>query len=112
MKILADADAFRSIGLDRRAALWAVRRLPDDRPLPLFEAATARELAEEKDLALPPMPLSEHVVADYQTMHLSLKAHPMAFLRGALQRQRIVSCTELAAKADGERAKVAGLALV
>src|SRR5262249_17121787 len=46
--LLADADAFRSIGLDRRAALWAVRRLPDDVPLPLFESAAAREQPDEE----------------------------------------------------------------
>ena len=51
--LLADADAFRSIGLDRRAALWAVRRLPDDVPLPLFEAATAREQPDENAKPLP-----------------------------------------------------------
>jgi error-prone DNA polymerase len=79
--LLADADAFRSIGLDRRAALWAVRRLPDDVPLPLFTTAAARELPEEQAQPLPSMPRSEHVVADYQTIRLSLKGHPMEFLR-------------------------------
>ena len=69
------------IGLDRRAALWAVRRLPDDVPLPLFEAATAREQPDENAKPLPVMPLPEQVVADYQTIRLSLKGHPMEFLR-------------------------------
>jgi len=55
--LLADADAFRSIGLDRRAALWAVRRLPDDVPLPLFESAAAREQPDEDAQPLPLMPL-------------------------------------------------------
>src|SRR6185437_15715531 len=77
---LADADAFRSIGLDRRAALWAVRRLPDDVALPLFEAASAREQPDENAKALPLMPLPEQVIADYQTIRLSLKGHPMEFL--------------------------------
>ena len=63
--LLADADAFRSLGLDRRAALWAVRRLPDDVPLPLFEAATAREQPDENAKPLPEMPMPEQVVADY-----------------------------------------------
>src|SRR5258705_4470808 len=62
--LLADADAFRSIGLDRRAALWAVRRLPDDVPLPLFEIAAAREQPDENAKPLPQMPLPEQVVAD------------------------------------------------
>ena len=79
--LLADADAFRSIGLDRRAALWAVRRLPDDVPLPLFQAAIAREQPDENAKPLPQMPLPEQVVADYQTIRLSLKGHPMEFLR-------------------------------
>ena len=79
--LLADADAFRSIGLDRRAALWAVRRLPDDVPLPLFQAAVAREQPDENAKPLPEMPLPEQVVADYQTVRLSLKGHPMEFLR-------------------------------
>ena len=79
--LLADADAFRSIGLDRRAALWAVRRLPDDVPLPLFQAAIAREQPDENAKPLPEMPLPEQVVADYQTVRLSLKGHPMEFLR-------------------------------
>src|SRR5665213_2077883 len=79
--LLADADAFRSIGLDRRAALWAVRRLPDDVALPLFEAVRAREQPDEHAAPLPVMPLPEQVVADYQTIRLSLKGHPMEFLR-------------------------------
>ena len=66
LRLLADADACRSIGLDRREALWDVRRTPGD-ALPLFAAADARELGEEPDAALPAMPLAEHVVADYQT---------------------------------------------
>ena len=93
--LLADADAFRSIGLDRRAALWAVRRLPDDVPLPLFEAATAREQPDEKAKPLPQMPLPEHVVADYQTIRLSLKGHPMEFLRAMFARERVVACKDV-----------------
>lgn len=58
-----------------------MRRLPDDAPLPLFAAADARELGAEPDARLPVMPLGEHVAADYQTLRLSLKAHPMAILR-------------------------------
>jgi len=84
--LLADADAFRSIGLDRRAALWAVRRLPDDVPLPLFQATIAREQPDENAKPLPLMPLPEQVVADYQTVRLSLKGHPMEFLRERLRR--------------------------
>src|SRR6185437_1656829 len=90
--LLADADAFRSIGLDRRAALWAVRRLPDDVPLPLFEFATAREQPDENAQPLPPMPMPEQVVADYQTIRLSLKGPPMEFLRPVFEKQRVIPC--------------------
>ncbi|MGI8930832.1 MAG: error-prone DNA polymerase, partial [Sphingomicrobium sp.] len=75
LRLLADADAFRSIALDRRQALWEVRRTPDAE-LPLFAAAATRELGPEPDMALPMMPPAEQVVADYQTLRLSLKDHP------------------------------------
>ena len=78
---LAAADAFRSMGLDRRQALWEVRRIVPAPPLPLFEWSEAAERGEEPEVALPSMALSEHVVNDYQTLRLSLKAHPMSFLR-------------------------------
>jgi error-prone DNA polymerase len=112
LRLLADADAMRSIGLDRRAALWAVRRLPEDEPLPLFAAADQRELPGEEAVALPPMQLREHVVADYQTTRLSLKAHPMVFLRPVFDREGVVSCAGLARLPDGARAKVAGIVLI
>lgn len=110
--LLADADAFRSLGLDRRAALWAVRRLPDDVPLPLFESAVARELPDEHAAPLPGMPLSEQVVADYQTVRLSLKGHPMKFLRAMFTRERLVSCAEICHANDRRRVKCAGVVLV
>ena len=110
--LLADADAFRSIGLDRRAALWAVRRLPDDVPLPLFEAATAREQPDENAKPLPSMPLPEQVVADYQTIRLSLKGHPMEFLREKFSRERIVACKDVNHKNDKRRMRCAGVVLV
>ena len=69
---LAAADAFRSIGLDRRAALWDARALKQAPDLPLFAAAEARDEGAEAETAqLPAMPLSEHVVTDYQTVRLS-----------------------------------------
>ena len=110
--LLADADAFRSLGLDRRAALWAVRRLPDDVPLPLFESAIARELPDEHAAAAALMPLPEQVVADYQTIRLSLKGHPMEFLRAMFTRERVVSCTEVSHANDKRRVKCAGVVLV
>jgi error-prone DNA polymerase len=111
LRVLSDADAFRSMGLDRRAALWDARRTPQNE-LPLFAAARARELGEESDMALPAMPLAEHVVTDYQTLRLSLKGHPMAFLRDRLRTEGIASCTDVAAAKAGTRLTVAGVVLV
>ena len=79
--ILAEADAFRGFGLDRREALWAVRRLPDDKTLPLFAARDESDQPAEIIAPLPAMPLSEHVLADYHTIRLSLKGYPTEFLR-------------------------------
>jgi error-prone DNA polymerase len=110
--LLADADAFRSIGLDRRAALWAVRRLPDDVPLPLFEVATAREQPDEHARPLPLMPLPEQVVADYQTIRLSLKGHPMEFLRPMFAQERVVPCEGVCHANDKKRVRCAGVVLV
>ncbi len=110
--LLADADAFRSIGLDRRAALWAVRRLPDDVPLPLFEIAAAREQPDEDAQPLPVMPLPEQVVADYQTIRLSLKGHPMEFLRAMFAKERVVTCAAVSDANDRQRVRCAGVVLV
>ena len=112
LRALADADAFRSIGLDRRAALWDVRRLPDGERLPLFAFAATPELGSEADARLPEMGLGEHVATDYQTMRLSLKAHPMALLRAHFQREGVCSAAETAARADGRFTRMAGLVLV
>jgi error-prone DNA polymerase len=110
--LLADADAFRSIGLDRRAALWAVRRLPDDVALPLFEIAAAREQPDENAQPLPVMPLPEQVVADYQTIRLSLKGHPMQFLRPMFAKERVIPCAAVSDANDRQYVRCAGLVLV
>ena len=112
LMLLADADAFRSVGLDRRMALWAVRRMPDDKPLPLFAVQGELDLPDETRLPLPLMPLPEHVVADYQTIRLSLKGHPMLFVRPIFSGQGFLTCAEIAASADGRRARAAGVVLV
>jgi error-prone DNA polymerase len=109
---LAAADAFRSLALDRRQALWEVKALANAPPLPLFSFAATREEGAEPHVALPEMPLSEHVVNDYQTMRLSLKAHPMSFLRDKLKTRRILSCAELRGLKDGAHVSVAGVVLV
>jgi error-prone DNA polymerase len=110
--LLADADAFRSLGLDRRAALWTVRRLPDDIALPLFEAADAREQPDEGARPLPQMPLPEQVVADYQTIRLSLKGHPMEFLRPRFTREKVLACRDINHANDRRRVRCAGVVLV
>jgi error-prone DNA polymerase len=112
LRLLADADSFGSLGLDRRATLWAIRRLPDDAPLPLFLAADAAELAPEPTMVLPAMALGEQVVADYQTIRLSLKAHPMAILRPLLNAERILTCQAANAAPDARFIRNAGLVLV
>src|SRR5205085_3960324 len=101
---LAAADAFRSIGLDRRAALWDSRALKTAPDLPLFAHSKARDEGSEAEPALlPAMPLSEHVVNDYQTLRLSLKAHPMRFLRGHYEAQKFVTADRLSSIKDGKR---------
>jgi error-prone DNA polymerase len=112
MRLLADADAFRSLGLDRREAMWAVRRLPDGNPLPLFAAADARELAAEPDAGLPGMPLSEHIAADYQTVRLSLKGHPMQILRSIFESEGVATCAATSRRRDGAVTRTAGVVLV
>ena len=112
MRKLADADAFRSMGLDRREGLWAVRRLPDDEPLPLFQAARARELGVEAAANLPLMPLKEHIATDYQTTRLSLKGHPMQILRPMFDAERVLSAEAVYAKRHGALVKTAGVVLV
>jgi error-prone DNA polymerase len=110
--LLADADAFRSLGLDRREALWTVRRLPDDVPLPLFQAAIAREQPDENAKPLPLMPLPEQVVADYQTIRLSLKGHPMQFLRAMFSRERVMACRDICHRNDKLSVRCVGVVLV
>ncbi|MEQ1652928.1 MAG: error-prone DNA polymerase, partial [Hyphomicrobium sp.] len=112
MRLLADADAFRSLALDRRNAMWAVRRLPDDDPLPLFAAADARELAQEPDARLPNMPLTEHIAADYQTVRLSLKGHPMEILRPLFHSEGVTTCAATSCVRDGALTRTAGVVLV
>jgi len=111
LRLLADADACRSIGQDRREALWEARRTPPQQ-LALFAAAGADELGDEPDAMLPPMPLSEHVSTDYQMTRLSLKAHPMSFLRALFRQESVLSCAETAASKNGARVRVAGVVLI
>ena len=111
LRLLADADALRSLGHDRRTGGWEVRRTPP-RQLALFAALDAPELREEADAALPPMPPAEDVAADYQTTRLSLKGHPMAFLRPLFAAEGVLSSEQARTGKDGSRARVAGVVLV
>ena len=126
---LAEADAFRSASMDRRRALWEAKALKD-RDLPLFAHAEAAEDAsrdgqdgrrghnrgaieafDEPWLELPPMTTGEHVLEDYSWLRLSLKAHPMALLRGSLPEKPVLA-RDLWSMLPGSRIAVAGLVLV
>ena len=110
---LASADCFGSMGLSRRQALWDARSLIGAPDLPLFAHAAARDEGAEKGrTALPHMPLSEEVVADYQTTRLSLKAHPMAFLRASLAERGFVRACDLRARKFRSMVHVAGVVLI
>ena len=110
---LASADAFTSLGVSRRQALWDARSLIAAPDLPLFRAMGVREEgAERAGIALPAMPLSEEVVADYQTTRLSLKAHPMAFLRADLGARGFVRACDLRARKFRSMVQVAGVVLI
>ena len=114
---LADADSFRpALGLARREALWAIKALRDE-PLPLFAAAAAREEEpvpeiDEPAVTLKPMTAGGEVVEDYGHVGLTLRRHPIAFLRADLQTRRIVTCMDAMQARDGRWLEAAGLVLV
>jgi error-prone DNA polymerase len=113
---LADADAFQALRHDRRQALWRVRGLGDT-PLPLFAAVDARAAADrlegmEEMVTLKPLTEGREVVEDYRTVELSLRAHPLSFLREDLHRRGILSCADLERVKDGRHVEVAGIILV
>jgi error-prone DNA polymerase len=112
---LAEADAFSSLGLMRRDALWAaagLNRAGDKDDLPLLRDLAFSPL--EPDANLPPMPPGEEIVEDYRFLSLSLKGHPVAFLRQRLEARRALPCAALAdfPDGDGRRVTVAGLVLL
>jgi len=112
---LAQADAFRSIGLDRREALWAVHALDGKsaaEKLPLFDRPGPPLRDNEPETRLPVMPLGEHVIHDYRSLGLSLKAHPVSFLRKRLDRTGVTPNEKLTDVPNGRRVSVAGLILV
>jgi error-prone DNA polymerase len=110
---LASADCLGSLGLSRRQALWEARSLIAAPELPLFAAMTSRGEGEEaQKTVLPAMPLSEEVVADYQTQRLSLKAHPLAFLRADLAERGFVRAADLRQRKERSAVQVAGVVLI
>ncbi len=116
IETLAAADAFRSLGLDRRAARWQARAIGEGSPLPLFavleEQAAGGGAIAEPTVSLPPSAPSEQVLDDYCALGLSLKAHPMSFLRASLTAERVASAAAAQKAGDGSRLVVAGVVLV
>jgi len=113
---LARADAFQALGLNRRQALWAIKGL-GQAPLDLFAAADAREgrtVAEgvEPHVALASLTAGREVVEDYRATQLSLRNHPVRFLRDRLAAHGVTRCADLMQMKDGARVEVAGLILV
>jgi error-prone DNA polymerase len=113
---LADADAYGSLGVSRRDALWTIRGLSDE-VMPLFAAADKRERTIRSEVVEPvveltPMTEGREVVEDYRSKGLTLRRHPVTFLRRELNERRIIPCAELQHVRDGRRVTVAGLVLV
>ena len=111
---LARGDAFGSMGLSRRDAFWAIRGIaagPASATLPLFAATGLHPVGREPDISLPATPLGEEVVDDYEALRLSLKAHPLALLRGHLAATGYQPCERLTTIEAGRRIRVCGLVL-
>ncbi|HEY2750172.1 error-prone DNA polymerase [Phenylobacterium sp.] len=112
LELLAEADAFRSLGLDRRQALWAVKGMAGEiraeRDAPLL----ARQDLKEAQVQLPFMSLPKQVAEDFRTTSLSLKAHPVSFFREDLTRMRVVPCSAMKSVGDSRKLSVGGLVLV
>jgi error-prone DNA polymerase len=120
MARLAEADAFRSLGLDRREALWCVKGLDGAAEnsriavpeLPIFQNVDAESLRREEEVRLPPLCLGEHIVQDYMALSMSLKAHPLSLLRTKMHARGITPNAKIIDTPDGARITVAGLVLV
>ena len=110
LAILADADALGSLAGDRRAAVWnSLSQANSAGGQPLFESVDDDEEIPEELIPMTPI---EEVYADYSTTGLSLKAHPISFLRNALSKQRCVCASDLSNLRDGRHVRVAGLVLL
>ena len=108
---IAEADGFASLGIDRRQALWRVKAL-GNASLPLFAAADAREEEREPFVALKGMSGGREVFEDYRSLRLSLRAHPLHFLRPQLDAMKMIRCGDLARAKDGRRIEIAGIVLI
>ena len=109
LNLLAEADAFESLNLNRRAALWDALA-QDNRAMPLFDAAET-EAPTQETAVLTEMTPFEETAADYGSLGFSLKDHPMRFLRPMLAKNRVVTAAELTKQRDGRRVRVAGIVL-
>ena len=112
LRRLARADAFGSMGLSGRRALWEVERLPVGGPLPLFSSAGLDDLPDEEQADLPVEPPGERVLRDYGAVGLSLKGHPLGFVRAQLAGLGYWTAATVAESVSGEWCAVAGLVLV
>jgi error-prone DNA polymerase len=112
LELLAEADAFRSLGLDRREGLWKVKALAPEIAAEAPGSLLAGLDLDEADVALPRMQLPAHVAEDYRTTGLSLKAHPCRFFRSLLTRLGAVPTAQLKSMKDGQRVVVGGLVLI
>jgi error-prone DNA polymerase len=113
LELIAEADALRSLGMDRREGLWAVKGLaPETRAQAEAPLLALMGSPAEASVRLPPMRLPAHVVEDYRTTSLSLKAHPCAFFRPLLNGMGAVTAAGLRGMKDGARLCVGGLVLI
>jgi error-prone DNA polymerase len=112
LELLAEADAFRSLGLDRRQALWAVKGMAGDINAERTAPLLTRQSLKEAQVLLPFMTQPKAVAEDYRTTQLSLRQHPVSFFRENLARMRVVPSVALKTARDGRRLSVGGLVLV
>jgi error-prone DNA polymerase len=112
LELLAEADAFRSLGLSRREALWAVKGMADEVGAERTAPLVARQHVKEAQVLLPFMSLPKEVAEDYRTTSLSLKKHPVAFFRSGLSAMGAQPCATLKGMRNGRRVSVGGLVLV
>jgi error-prone DNA polymerase len=112
LECLARADAFQSMGLDRRQALWAVKGLQDAPALPLFSGLPDHELRPEPAVVLPRMHLGEQVADDYLALKMSLKAHPMELLRPCFDAEKQLRCEDLINVPVDSTVRLSGLVLI